>query len=190
MMKNKSFILDVFDDKECDEIVLDIEKNKDNIKISTDHGVERISSYELDVKFFSKKIKDIIDLKIEEKIKPITGGNLGMIFAVRYSLDTKSYMNNHYDCNSYSCVITLNDTFEGGGTYFPLTEELINPKKGQGIMFLADEYESYHSAYPITSGVRYVLVIRIEKKSNFKLILKTLYLHFVDVFLRKVKKIQ
>lgn len=181
-------IINIFTKQECELIVNDFEKNKNHIKLSTDHGVERISSYEIDVKYFSELIKDLIYQKIEEKIKPITGGKVGMIFGVRYSLDTKNYMSAHHDCNSYSCVIKLNDGYDGGGTYFPLTGKVINPKEiGQGVLFKADTIKSYHEAYPITKGVRYVLVIRMEKKNIFHLILKAYFLNFIDKWVQKRK---
>lgn len=180
--------LDFFTKSECESIVSDFEKNKQYIKLSTDHGVERISSYEIDIKHLSNPIKDLINQKIETILKPITGGKLGMVFGVRYSLDTKSYMTAHYDCNSYSCVISLNNDFVGGGTYFPLTGEVVKPEIGQGYLFKADTINSYHEAYPITEGVRYVLVIRMEKKSVLHLILKAYFLDFVDKWVQKRKE--
>ena len=184
-------LIEVFTKEECDLIVSDFELNKNHIKLSTDHGVERISSYEIDIEYFSESTKNLINSKIEEKIKPLTdGGFVGMVFGVRYSLDTMGYMEAHYDCNSYSCVIKLNDDYKGGGTYFPLTGEIINPKEvGTGILFEADVIKSYHEAYPITEGVRYVLVIRIEKKSMYKLLFKACFLGMVDFFIRKNKKL-
>ena len=182
----KSKILKIFNQYECSEIILDFEKNKEFINLSTDHGVSRISSYEIDYKHFSQKTKDIITEKINTIILPMTGGKTGMIFGVKYTLDTKSYMLPHYDCNSYSCVIELNSDFEGGGTHFILQNEIIRANDaGEGILFQADKIKSYHAANPITKGVRYVLVIRIEKKNIFNFILKTHFLSFVDYFLRK-----
>lgn len=184
----KSKILKIFSPSECSEIILDFEKNKNFIKLSTEHGVARISSYEIDFKYFSQEIKNLINTKINDIILPITGGEIGMIFGVKYTLDTKSYMLPHYDCNSYSCVIELNDDFEGGGTHFILQNEIIRPNKiGSGILFRADKINSYHAANPITQGSRYVLVIRIEKKNKFVLILKSIFLSMVDLFFIKFK---
>lgn len=179
--------LDFFTKSECESIVSDFEKNKQYIKLSTDHGVERISSYEIDIKYFSEPIKKLINEKIETILKPITGGEVGMVFGVKYSLETKSYMSAHYDCNSYSCVISLNDDFHGGGTYFPLRGEIIKSEVGHGYLFKADTIESYHEAYPISSGIRYVLVIRIEAKNIFHLLTKAYFLHFIDKFIQKFK---
>ncbi len=181
-------IVKIFTEEESKLIVNDFEKNKDHIKLSRDHGVERISSYEIDVQHFSEDIKELIYSKIESKLKPITKGKLGMVFGVRYSLDTKSYMSAHHDCNSYSCVIKLNNDYSGGGTYFPLTGEVLSPENvGEGLLFKADTIDSYHEAYPITKGVRYVLVVRMEKKNIFHLILKAYFFHFVDKWIQKRK---
>lgn len=181
-------IVKIFTEEESKLIVNDFEKNKDHIKLSRDHGVERISSYEIDVQHFSEDIKELIYSKIESKLNPITKGKLGMVFGVRYSLDTKSYMSAHHDCNSYSCVIKLNDDYSGGGTYFPLTGEVLSPENvGEGLLFKADTIDSYHEAYPITEGVRYVLVVRIEKKNILHLLLKAYFFHFVDKWIQKRK---
>lgn len=183
-MENK--IIKIFTKGESKLIVDDFEKNKNHIKLSTDHGVERISSYEIDIKHLSEPIKELITERINFVLKPITGGKLGMVFGVRYSLDTKSYMTAHHDCNSYSCVIKLNNDYKGGGTYFPLTGQVLSPDKvGEGLLFKADTIDSYHEAYPITNGVRYVLVVRMEKKNIFHLIIKAYFLHFVDKWIQK-----
>lgn len=180
-------VLEIFNEEECGRIVKDIEKNKQHLKLSSEHGVLKISSYEIDSKHFSKEIRELINEKIKEKIEPKAKGRIGMVFGVRYSLDTKSYMYEHYDANSYSCVITLNSDFTGGGTYFPLSGELINPKVGHGLLFRADTYHSYHSANPVNDGVRYVLVIRMETKNSFIVLLKAIYLHFVDKYIQRNK---
>lgn len=185
-MKNK--ILKIFIPSECSEIISDFEKNKDFIKLSTEHGVSRISSYEIDFKYFSKDVKELINNKINNIILPITGGKIGMVFGVKYTIDTKSYMLPHYDCNSYSCVIELNNEFENGGTHFILQNKIIRAENvGEGVLFQADKINSYHAASPITKGIRYVLVIRIEKKNIFNLILRSYFLSFVDFYLRKFK---
>lgn len=181
-------VIKIFTKEESELIVSDFERNKEHIKLSTDHGVERISSYEIDVKHLSKPIKDLIFEKIETILKPITGGKVGMVFGVRYSLDTKSYMAAHHDCNTYSCVIKLNNDYKGGGTYFPLTGEILTPNEiGEGVLFRADVIKSYHEAYPITEGVRYVLVIRLEHKNFLRQLGNAIFLYFVDRWVQKRK---
>jgi len=176
----------LFSIKECNRIIEDFELNSEHIKISTDHGVSRISSYEIDFKHFSDDIKELINDKINNILLPITGGKKKMIFGVRYSLDTKSYMLPHYDCNSYSCVIELNKDFKGGGTHFPIQNLIINSNEiGEGILFRGDTIKSYHAANPISEGVRYVLVIRTENKNILHLLLNTLLLYVFDKFFIK-----
>jgi hypothetical protein len=176
----------LFSIKECNRIIEDFELNSEHIKISTDHGVSRISSYEIDFKHFSDDIKELINDKIKNILLPITGGKKKMIFGVRYSLDTKSYMLPHYDCNSYSCVIELNKDFKGGGTHFPIQNLIVNSNEiGEGILFRGDTIKSYHAANPISEGVRYVLVIRTENKNILHLLLNTLLLYVFDKFFIK-----
>jgi hypothetical protein len=181
-------IINIFSKEECNLILSDFEKNKNHIKINKEHGVERISSYEIDSRYFSKHINDLIKQKVKEKLHPITKGKIGMVFGVRYSIDTKSHMTEHYDCNTYSCVISLNNEFKDGGTYFPFSGDLLKPSVGSGVLFKADKLNSYHSAHPITEGVRYVLVIRMEKLNSIFVFLKAICLHFIDKHIRKNKE--
>ena len=82
-------ILELFTKEQCKKIIEDIELNKEYLGISTEHGVERISSYEIDCKHLSKHVTNMINNVIDKKIRPITGGEVGMVFGVKYTLDTK-----------------------------------------------------------------------------------------------------
>ena len=182
-------ILKCFSSEECELIIKDFEKNKNNFKISKEHGVKRISSYEIDIKNLSEDISNLIYDRCEKNIRKLTGGKFGMIFGIKYSLDTKPGMSYHYDCNSYSCVIKLNDDYNGGGTIFPLSNKIINLESvGDGLLFKSDTIKSYHGANPITSGVRYVLSVRIEKKNMLNFLLKAFILSKIDFFIRKFYK--
>lgn len=181
-------VVKVFSETECNLIIKDFIENTEHVKLSTDHGINRISSYEIDIKNLSNRIRNLINNRVNQNLLSKTGGKIGMVFGVRYSLDTKSDMEPHYDCSSYSCVIKLNSDYEGGGTYFPLDGGVLSPTEiGDGLLFKADTIDSYHSAYPITKGVRYVLVVRIEKHGVIRQLLKACFLHFVDKYIRKNK---
>jgi len=60
----------------------------------------------------------------------------------------------HHDKTLFSFVIPLNSAFEGGGTLFPLREELHTPAIGAALFFSG---QHLHAGHQITSGVRYVL---------------------------------
>jgi len=176
-----------FTKEECDYIVSDFAKNNDYLKLSGEHGVDRISSYEIDIQHFSDDVIELITNRTKERIVPITGGKIMNIWGVRYSMDTKSYMDMHYDCNEFSSVITLNNGFEGGGTYFPLSGGVYKPTAGDGYMFKANKINSYHDGHEITDGTRYVLVIRTDRRNMVLQIIDSLFLHFVDRYIDKRK---
>jgi len=60
----------------------------------------------------------------------------------------------HHDKTLFSFVIPLNGAFDGGGTRFPLLEELHTPATGAALFFSG---QHLHAGHPVTAGVRYVL---------------------------------
>lgn len=70
----------------------------------------------------------------------------------------------------YTILAYLNDDFEGGGTFFPNLDLLINPKKGRIVIFnnLDDEGKilpaSFHAGLPVTKGRKYAVNIWVRNK--------------------------
>jgi len=60
----------------------------------------------------------------------------------------------HRDKTPFSFVVPLNAAFEGGGTLFPLLEELYTPEVGAALFFSG---QHLHAGRHISAGVRYVL---------------------------------
>ena len=78
-------------------------------------------------------------------------------FIIKYSLEKQGYLSLHHDQSVLSSVLTLNEDFEGGGTFFFRQQKTIIGKTGE--MSLHPGMVSHrHGARPITSGVRYVIV--------------------------------
>ena len=73
-----------------------------------------------------------------------------------------------------TAIFYLNDTFEGGETYFPEIDFKIKPELGMCVaffnMFGDDEFneESLHAGLPVTSGKKYIATKWIRGK-EFKL---------------------
>ena len=81
-----------------------------------------------------------------------------IVFLVKYSMDGQKDLCPHHDSSSYSVLFTLNNDFEGGGTYF-----LRQDYKSQNVpigncSIHPGRLTHYHSGIPITSGERYILV--------------------------------
>lgn len=70
----------------------------------------------------------------------------------------------------YTILAYLNDDFEGGGTYFPNLDLLLNPKKGRVVVFdNLDEHgkpldASFHAGLPVTTGRKYAVNIWVRNK--------------------------
>ena len=78
-------------------------------------------------------------------------------FIIKYSMEKQGFLSLHHDQSVLSSVLTLNEDFEGGGTFFYRQQKTIVGKTGE--MSLHPGMISHrHGAKPISSGTRYVLV--------------------------------
>ena len=77
-------------------------------------------------------------------------------FLVKYTSNNKS-LGCHMDSSLASVNISLNDSFVGGGTYFPKQKLLQQPKLGYGIIHPGGVSHK-HGAKSILKGERYQLV--------------------------------
>ena len=84
-------------------------------------------------------------------------------FLVKYDTNSQSHLSLHHDASNYTCVVTLNNDFEGGGTYFDRQKLLVRGKVGEATLHPA-EITHRHGARAITSGVRYVLISFIRSE--------------------------
>jgi len=68
----------------------------------------------------------------------------------------------------YTILAYLNDDFEGGGTYFPKLDLLLQPKKGRIVIFQNTDDNgrvidhSFHAGLPVTKGWKYALNIWVR----------------------------
>jgi len=80
-------------------------------------------------------------------------------FIVKYDNGSAGNMNNlaiHSDGCEYSCILSLNEDYEGGGTWFPKQNTLI--KNNTGTVSLFPQMVTHrHGARPVESGVRYII---------------------------------
>lgn len=67
----------------------------------------------------------------------------------------------------YSCVIYLNDEYEGGEIYFPRKRFSVKPKKYSAIFFPGNDIEYEHGVSEITAGTRQTALFMQSTKSEF-----------------------
>mgnify|MGYP003631087740 FL=1 len=78
-------------------------------------------------------------------------------FVAKYDTEGQFHLDLHHDDSLVTVVVSLNDEFEGGGTYFYRQKMLVTPKKGEAI-FHPGNITHRHGARPVTKGARYSLV--------------------------------
>jgi hypothetical protein len=92
-----------------------------------------------------------------------TGGGISRFyvhdaFLVQYEATSSSnFLPLHFDESTHSCVVALNDDFDGGGTYFYNLDKTFHPKAGSMVSFRGNKV--LHGGSPVTKGVRYILAI-------------------------------
>ena len=79
-------------------------------------------------------------------------------FLVRYEATASShFLPLHFDESTHSCVLALNDDFEGGGSYIYSLNRSVSPSTGGMVSFLGNQ--CLHGGNPVTHGIRYILAI-------------------------------
>jgi hypothetical protein len=78
-------------------------------------------------------------------------------FIIKYLPNQQSHLSLHHDSSKITSIVTLNENFEGGGTYFERQKFLLKNPTGY-VSIHPGNITHRHGARPITEGVRYVLV--------------------------------
>lgn len=78
-------------------------------------------------------------------------------FIIKYNQDKQGHLSLHHDSSDLSSVLTLNDDYTGGGTWFSRQNKLIKGKTGEMTVH-PGQITHRHGARPVSSGTRYVLV--------------------------------
>jgi len=78
-------------------------------------------------------------------------------FAIKYTLETQSHLSLHHDFSGITTLLTLNDDYEGGGTWFPKHQKLIKGTPGY-ISMHPGMFTHEHGARPVSKGARYVVI--------------------------------
>lgn len=78
-------------------------------------------------------------------------------FIIKYEENVQGHLSLHHDGATISCVLALNEEYEGGGTWFSRQQELHKGKTGY-ISIHPSIITHRHGARPVTKGERYVLV--------------------------------
>ncbi len=82
-------------------------------------------------------------------------------------------MDGYYGPRLLTCLIYLNDDYEGGYTLFPIINKKITPKKGKAIIFQDTDKdgsvirESLHTGTDVKEGKKWIATIWVRKLKKF-----------------------
>lgn len=93
-------------------------------------------------------------------------GLYGESFLIKYSANKQAHLSLHHDYSIFTTLVTLNNDFEGGGTYFKKQKICVNPSIGT-VCLHPGNITHKHGARPITSGTRYVIVSFIRSTEPY-----------------------
>ena len=79
-------------------------------------------------------------------------------FVVRYRPNRQERLALHHDGSEVTCVMKLNDAFDGGGTFFPRYGLCVTPKRIGNAFIHPGAITHRHGARPVYAGKRYVAV--------------------------------
>ena len=78
-------------------------------------------------------------------------------FLARYHPYAQYHLSLHHDHSQITTVVTLNEDFTGGGTYFSKQKTKLQGKKGE-ISLHPGQITHRHGGLPVLSGQRYIIV--------------------------------
>ena len=78
-------------------------------------------------------------------------------FIIKYLPENQSHLSLHHDYSKITSIVSLNQEFNGGGTYFERQKFLLKNPTGY-VSIHPGSITHRHGARPITDGVRYMLV--------------------------------
>jgi len=152
----------VFTPAYCEEIILSAEKHGKWTEKRHDNYPTTdmlISSFGADIPYENVSRKFIFPTIVErwrlegEKWNKLQGEN----FIIKYKPGEQAGLALHHDFSDFTCLTTLNEDYEGGGTWFYNQRILVKNPIGE-MVFHPGSITHLHGGRPVTSGIRYIIV--------------------------------
>ena len=78
-------------------------------------------------------------------------------FIVKYTPEGQQFVEPHHDKAVCAAIVSLNDNYEGGGTYFEKQKKLLDREAGWCTIH-PSRLTHRHGSKRVTKGTRYILV--------------------------------
>lgn len=156
------YTIKAFTDEFCDFIVEEAEAcncwtyNRHENYPTTDMLLDDLRLSETYVEILKEYIWDIAEKKYQLELpywKTLQPEN----FLARYHPFAQYHLSLHHDHSQLTTVVTLNEDFTGGGTYFSKQKQRLQGKKGF-ISIHPGQVSHRHGGLPVLSGQRYIIV--------------------------------
>lgn len=159
---------EVLSSEECESIIKRAESFGSNFGWSkgrhVDYGIRPTKDLPLEVIFDNSEDLASLQLRFVERLLPVMAEKFEIdvgrirptdIFVTKYNASTSErFLGPHKDKSPWSFVVSLNDNYKGGGTYFSNKEKTWQVPAGSAVVFSGNQL---HGANAVTTGVRYIL---------------------------------
>ena len=158
----KIYTIKAFTDEFCDFIVEEAEAcncwtyNRHENYPTTDMLLDDLQLSETYVEILKEYIWDIAEKKYQLE-SPYWKSLQPENFLARYHPFAQYHLSLHHDHSQLTTVVTLNEDFTGGGTYFSKQKQRLQGKKGF-ISIHPGQVSQRHGGLPVLSGQRYIIV--------------------------------
>jgi len=82
-------------------------------------------------------------------------------YILKYSPDGQDFLQAHHDDVTCASILSLNDNYEGGGTWFEKQKTIVEPKPGWCTIH-PSKLTHRHAGRRVTKGTRYILITFID----------------------------
>lgn len=119
-----------------------------------------------------RRVSSIVSLPVENIEMEVNKYHVGEYFLPHYDFLPPEWIEGTGGQRLYSCVIYLNDDFEGGQTNFPNISHIVQPVKGNAIVWrncyedsTISDHLSLHESVSVTSGEKWALILWIRESA-------------------------
>ena len=82
-------------------------------------------------------------------------------YVLKYSPDGQDFLQPHHDDTTCASIVSLNNNYEGGGTWFDRPNVVVEPKPGWCTIH-PSKLTHRHAGRRVTKGTRYILITFID----------------------------